>query len=236
MKNKADSTILETTLAHDILSVIRDRRSVRAFLNTPVDSALIMHMIDCAKWAPSGVNTQPWHIDVIGSKAQENISKQIIAAREQQQPENPDYQYYPSNWPEPYKSRRKACGSALYGALNIDYADKNKRKAQWYKNYSFFGAPVGLIFYIDKNLCKGSWMDMGMFIQNMMLAARGCGLETCAQASLAEYPDIIRKILNIDNKFHIVCGLAVGYADWSDPVNQYRTAREERNVFNEWHE
>tara|TARA_R110002110_G_scaffold271566_1_gene486913 strand:+ start:11223 stop:11933 length:711 start_codon:yes stop_codon:yes gene_type:complete len=236
VKNKVDSNTLKTPLAADILSIIRDRRSVRAFLNKPVSDEIITRIIDCAKWAPSGVNTQPWHIDVLGPKSQKLISNQIIHAREIQQAENPDYQYYPSEWPEPYKTRRKACGSALYGALNISYSDTEKRKAQWYKNYSFFGAPIGLIFYIDKNLCKGSWMDMGMFIQNVMLAARGCGLETCAQASLSEYPDIIRSTLSIKPKFHIVCGMALGYADWSDPVNQYRTERESSDIFNQWHE
>ncbi|HRE30524.1 MAG TPA: nitroreductase, partial [Candidatus Berkiella sp.] len=112
--------------------------------------------------------------------------------------------------------------------------DIEKRKEQWYRNYAFFDAPIALVFYLDAKLCKGSWMDMGMFLQNVMLAARGFGLETCPQAALAEYPDIIRRHLNINEHYHIVCGMALGFADWSHPINQYRTAREEVGHFTTW--
>lgn len=218
------------------ISAIRDRRSVRAFLPTPVSKETITQILEIARFAPSGVNTQPWKVAVLGSKTQEKISADIITAREANVPENPDYHYYPETWNEPYKSRRKACGLALYGALNIKIDDTEKRKAQWYRNYAFFGAPVGLIFYIDKNLCKGSWMDVAMFIQNVMIAARAYGLETCAQASLAEYPDIIRQALSLSDEYQIVCGMSLGYADWSHPINQYRTTREEVAQFAQWYE
>ncbi|MBS0288155.1 MAG: nitroreductase [Proteobacteria bacterium] len=206
---------------------MRDRRSVRAFLDKPVPEEILHHILEAARFAPSGVNTQPWQVAVLGPNHREKISKAIIEARDNNVPENPDYQYYPTEWVEPYKSRRKACGLALYGALNIQIDEKEKRKVQWYKNYYFFYAPIALIFYLDAHLCKGSWMDMGMFIQNVMLAARGFGLETCPQAALAEYPDIIRTHLNLPKTKHIVCGMALGYADWAHPVNQYRTARED---------
>ena len=220
----------------DVLSAISERRSIRAFLNKPIQREIIERLLETAKWAPSGVNTQPWQVAVLGKKMQESICQKIILAREANTPENPDYQYYPTEWVEPYKSRRKACGLALYSALNIDYNEHEKRKEQWYRNYAFFGAPVGLIFYIDQNLCKGSWVDMGMFIQNVMLAARGLGLETCAQASLAEYPDIIREALNLGTDAHVVCGMSLGFADWSHPINQYRTVREPLDKFTCWYE
>ncbi len=229
MKNKDDN--ISTSLNSETIAIIRDRRSVRAFLDKPVSPELINHVLEAARFAPSGVNTQPWRVAVVGPQHREKITKDIISARENNVPENPDYQYYPTEWVEPYKSRRKACGMALYGALHIDINDKEKRKAQWYRNYSFFNAPVALIFYLDAHLHKGSWMDMGMFIQNVMLAARALGLETCPQAALAEYPDIIRQHLDLPNTMHIVCGMALGYADWSHPVNQYRTAREEISTF-----
>jgi nitroreductase len=219
----------------DVITAITDRRSVRAFLPKPVPPDVISQILETARWAPSGVNTQPWHVAVLGPAARDSISKEIIAAREHQVHENPDYHYYPDNWVEPYKSRRKACGLALYGALHINKDDTEKRKVQWYRNYHFFDAPVGLIFYLEAHLCKGSWMDTAMFIQNVMLAARGFGLETCPQAALAEYPNIIRKILNISDDYQIVCGMSLGYADWSHPVNQYRTAREEISTFTVWH-
>ncbi|MGD9592994.1 MAG: nitroreductase [Candidatus Berkiella sp.] len=229
MKNKDASSSDATEL--DVIAAIRDRRSVRAFLNQAVPTDTIHKILEAARFAPSGVNTQPWHVAIIGPKHREKISAAIVKARTNNVPENPDYQYYPTEWVEPYKSRRKACGLALYGALNIAIDDKEKRKAQWYRNYYFFHAPVALIFYIDANMHKGSWMDMGMFIQNVMLSARGFGLETCPQAALAEYPDIIRDHLNLPKSMHIVCGMALGYADWSAPVNQYRTDREEVSTF-----
>lgn len=227
MKNKDDNPTL---------AIIRDRRSVRAFLDKPVSQELVKQVLETARWAPSGVNTQPWHVAVLGTIARHAISSAIIDARTKGIPEDPDYHYYPDHWVEPYKSRRKACGLALYGALNINKDDLERRKQQWYRNYIFFNAPVGLIFYLDKTLCKGSWMDMGMFIQNVMLAARAVGLETCPQAALAEYPNIIRKTLALSEDYHIVCGMALGYADWADPVNSYRTERENVENFTKWYE
>lgn len=213
-----------------------DRRSVRAFLKKEVPPEIIVNILDAARFSPSGVNTQPWKVAILGPQHRQKISQMITTAKDNQIPENPDYQYYPQEWVEPFKSRRKACGLALYGALNIQFKETEKRKVQWYRNYHFFDAPLGLIFYIDSHLCKGSWMDIGMFIQNVMLAARFYGLETCPQASLAEYPDIIREHLNISSSYHIVCGMAIGYADWTHPVNQYRTTREEVSTFTVWHD
>lgn len=228
MKNKADNNLL--------LGLIRDRRSVRAFLDTPIPRSTIKSIVEAARWAPSGVNTQPWNVISVGEKSRYEISKQILLAIENQQPKNPDYQYYPDEWFEPYKQRRKDCGMALYGALNIQKEDVVKCKEQWLKNYYFFHAPAALIFYIDKNLCQGSWLDFGMFLQNIMLASRTFNLETCPQAALAEYPDIIRSVLGINEQFHIVCGMALGYEDKSNPVNQYRTQREPIESFFRWTE
>lgn len=219
----------------DVISAIKDRRSIRGFLEKPVPNEIIEKILDIARWAPSGVNTQPWHVAVLGSEARKAISESIIQARESGILENPDYDYYPKDWFEPYKSRRKACGLALYGSLNISVQDKEKRKKQWYKNYTFFNAPCAMIIYVDKRLCKGAWMDIGMFIQSIMLSARAFDLESCPQAALAEYPDIIRKTLQLKSDFHIVCGIALGYADWSLPENQYRTEREPVNVFSTWY-
>ncbi|MGE3320335.1 MAG: nitroreductase [Candidatus Berkiella sp.] len=232
MKNK-DDNLLNTEVL-DVLQAIRDRRSVRAFLDKPVPTTLIQQILDTARFAPSGVNTQPWQVAVIGPLHRQKITADILKAKDQDIKENPDYQYYPTEWYEPFKERRKACGLALYGALHIDKGDIEKRKQQWYRNYAFFEAPAALIFYLDAKLCKGSWMDMGMFLQNVMLAARHFGLETCPQAALAEYPDIVRAHLNISSDFHIVCGMALGFADWSHPINQYRTAREEVESFTQW--
>jgi len=209
----------------DVLSAILYRQCVRAFLNKPVPKAYIETILNVAKWAPSGVNTQPWRVIVLTGGVKEALSTAILATFDQKTPAKPDYAYYPLTWEEPYKQRRKACGLALYSAIGIQLGEEEKRRAAWRRNYAFFGAPVGLLFLIDAHLEKGSWLDMGLFIQNVCLAARGLGLETCPQASMAEYPDLIRANLGIDSAWHVVCGMALGFADWDHPINQYRTTR-----------
>ena len=220
----------------DVLDAIRDRKSTRAFLDKAVTRASIELILDAARWTPSGVNCQPWQVAVVEGASKARISEAMLAARRAKQPENPDYAYYPNEWREPYQSRRKSTGIALYQALNIGKADVSARLTAWNNNYHFFGAPVGLLFFVDRALAQGAWVDMGMFIQNVMLAARGAGLETCPQASLAEYPDIVRDILGIPATRALVCGMALGYADTVAPVNQYRTVREPVDAFTHWHD
>lgn len=210
----------------DVLQAMTERHSTRAFLNKPVSEKTIVAILEAARFAPSGVNTQPWEVVVITGERIQTLGNRIIAARDASLPENPDYHYYPTTWTEPYKSRRKACGLALYSAIHIKMNETEKRKEAWYRNYHFFGAPVGLLFFIDAALEKGSWVDMGLFLQNIMLAARAFGLETCPQASLAEYPDIVRECVNVSKTKALVCGMALGYADLNHPINQYRTTRE----------
>ena len=220
----------------DILDAMRGRRSTRAYLDKPVARETIESILDAARWAPSGVNAQPWQVAVVSGEIKNKIAEALLAARKSKQPENPDYAYYPKEWVEPYKTRRKASGLALYAALGIAKDDVFARLKSWNNNYRFFGAPVGLLFFIDRQLSQGAWVDMGMFIQNVMLAARAHGLETCPQASLAEYPDIVRDILGVPSTRVLVCGMALGYADAGHPVNSYRTEREEVNSFTQWYE
>lgn len=215
----------------DVLEAIKDRKSTRAFLNKDVTQETIETILNIARFAPSGVNTQPWKVVAINGELKHKIGNEIIKNREENIPPNPDYNYYPTTWFDPYKSRRKACGLALYSSIGITLEDTIGRKKAWYRNYKFFDAPVGLFFFIEANLDKGSWLDMGMFIQNVMLAARGFGLETCPQAAMAEYPDIVRVNLNITKDYHLICGMALGYPDLTDPINQYRTQREDVDVF-----
>jgi nitroreductase len=220
----------------ETLDAIRLRASTRAFLDQPVDRALIETLLEAARWAPSGVNTQPWQVVVVTGLTKEKLSLALAAARASGTPDNPDYAYYPAVWLEPYKSRRKACGLALYQAQGIALEDAQKRKAAWLDNYRFFGAPVGLLFFLDNTLATGSWVDMGMFIQNVMLAAVDRGLATCPQASIAEYPDIVRALLHIPAQRALVCGMSLGYADASAAVNHYRTARAAVDTFTQWHD
>jgi len=220
----------------DVLEAMRGRKSTRAYLDQAVTRATIESILEAARWAPSGVNAQPWQVAVVRGAVKERISTALLAARQHNEPERPDYAYYPKEWVEPYKSRRKATGLALYQALNIGKDDAFARLKAWNGNYHFFGAPAGLLFFVDRALSQGAWVDMGMFIENVMLAARAHGLDTCPQASLAEYPDIVRGILNIPATRALVCGMALGYADAGAPVNSYRTEREPVSAFTTWHD
>lgn len=219
----------------DTLQTMHQRHCVRAFLDKPVSESQVRDILEAARWAPSGVNTQPWHVAVIQGEMKQELSRRLLAQREQEVAPNPDYAYYPDNWVEPYRMRRIVCGKTLYTALNITREDKQRQKIAWENNYRFFGAPVGLLFFIDKQLNQGSWLDLGMFLQNVMLAARAMGLDTCPQASLAEYPDVVRDLLALPDDWAMACGISLGYADPSKPVNQFQLPREEVDSFTRWY-
>ena len=219
----------------EVTEAIRNRKSTRAFLDKAVPDEVITTVLECARWAPSGVNSQPWQVAVVTGETKRQLGNALAKQRANGETPRQDYNYYPTQIEEPYISRKRACGHALYSALGIKRNDIETRKAQWMKNYHGFGSPVALLFFIDAILEKGSWVDMGMFIQNVMLAARGFGLETCPQAALAEYPDVIRNILNIPDSKKLICGMALGYADYDDPSYQYRTEREPVENFTQWY-
>ncbi len=219
----------------EITEAIRNRKSVRAFLNKPVPDEAITDILECSRWAPSGVNSQPWHVAVMTGESKQQVGKALAKLRADGEKPLPDYRYYTAKIKEPYIARKQACGQALYSALGIERKDIEARRAQWMKNYDCFGAPVALLFFIDTILGKGSWVDAGMFIQNVMLAARDLDLETCPLAALAEYPDVVRNILNIPNSKKLICGMALGYADYDDPSYQYRTEREPVENFTQWY-
>jgi nitroreductase len=220
----------------EVLEAMRARVSTRAFLDRPVDRTTVEAILEAARWAPSGTNTQPWQVAVVTGTTKRRITEALVAARTAGEPERPDYRYYPEKWEEPYRSRRLACGLALYRALGIGREDADRRIKAWNNNYSFFGAPVGLFFFLDRTLAQGSWVDMGMFLQNVMLAARAFDLATCPQAALAEYPDIVRRLLNVPDTRALVCGMSLGYPDTAAPVNNFRTARESVANFTRWYE
>ncbi|MFA5140672.1 MAG: nitroreductase [Elusimicrobiota bacterium] len=220
----------------DILQAIRERRSIRAFLDVPVGRKTLEAVLDAARWAPSGVNAQPWEVVVVTGESKKRLTEELLKARRAGERERPDYAIYPSSWKEPYLSRRKACGLALYKALGIGKEDSDRKLKSWELNYAFFGAPAGLLFFLDRDLVQSSWVDIGMFIQNVMLAALAHGLGTCPQAALAEYPDIARRVLGVPETKALVCGLSIGVPDLSAPVNGYRTAREGTPVFTTWRE
>lgn len=220
----------------DTTDAITSRWSCRAFLDKPVSQDDIRKILDTARWAPSGVNTQPWQVAVVSGDTQHRITDALIQARENKEAENPDYHSYPAKWVEPYKGRRINTGISLYRALGVSKDDPDGKKKAWYNNYRFFGAPAGLLVFIDRDMGKGSWIDTGMFLQNIMLAAMDRGLATCPQASLAEYPDKVRAILDMPDNWQLVVGVAIGYPDREHPVNNYRLAREEVDAFTKWYD
>jgi len=220
---------------------VRSRRSVRAFLPTPVDAALIAELLELARWAGSGSNTQPWKVTVLRGAALAAVVEQVSAA-DQASATDPaeaarhvaDYDYYPTTWTEPYLARRRQTGWGLYGLLGIEKGDKERMQAQHVRNFRFFDAPVGLIFTIDRILARGSLLDYGMFLQNLMLAARARGLHTCPQAAWNRYVDVIRPLAGIGPDETLVCGMALGYADTEDPVNAFQPPRVASDDFVRW--
>lgn len=214
-----------------VSQAIKQRHSTRAFSDQTVTKETIRQIIDTAKHAPSGVNMQPWKVAVLTENSKAKLSAQMVKAFREKNTETADYQYYPTEWNELYKSRRVETGKKLYEILDIQREDKEKRLNQWEKNYRAFDAPVMLLFFIDKSLATGSYLDYGMFLQNIMLLAQEQGLATCPQASLAEYPGLVKNFLDLEDNWLVLGGMALGYEDTNSAVNQYRTNREELDNF-----
>ncbi|WP_157016125.1 nitroreductase [Mesorhizobium xinjiangense] len=211
---------------------IVSRRSVRAFLPDPVDDATIRDILKVASRAPSGTNMQPWKVYVTKGARKRAIADAILnSGIRAEKAEWDEYKYYPDQFFEPYLARRRAVGFDLYGALGIGRRDVDRMRAQHDRNFVFFDAPVGMIFTIDRRLNKGSWIDYGMFLQSIMIAARGRGLHTCPQAAFAPYHRQIRPVLGIPDEEIVVCGMALGYEDETKPENSLRTERAELEEF-----
>lgn len=222
-------------LTNSVDEAITSRQSCRRFLDKPVSRNQIYHLLDVARFAPSGTNIQPWRVYVAAGETRTAIAADILADLETTpERDEREYDYYPTDWFEPYLARRRACGWGLYGSLGITRADKAAMTAQRTRNYEFFDAPVGLFFTLSRRLEKGSWLDLGMFIQNIMVAARGQGLHTCAQAAFANYQTILRKHLDISDDEVLVCGMSLGYGDMQAPENVWRTERESVEAFTRW--
>lgn len=202
------------------------RQSIRAYLKTPVPRHAIARVLETAGRAPSGSNIQPWKVWVIDGEPLTALTDEILKAYDSSGEGKREYNYYPVDWREPYLARRRACGWGLYGTMGITREDKAGMHAQRRQNFEFFGAPMGLVFTIDRDLETGSWLDCGMFIQTVMIAARQWGLETCPQAAFANFHEIIRRRLAIPEGEMVICGMAIGYPDTAAKVNSFRTERE----------
>jgi nitroreductase len=205
---------------------IASRRSIRAYLPTPIPRETIEAILNVAARAPSGTNMQPWRGYVLVGEPRDALCAAVCAAFDaEEQGHKQEVQYYPDNFFEPYLSRRRKVGWDLYGTLGIGRGDAAKMKAQHRRNFTFFDAPVGLVFTIDRRLATGSWLDYGMYLENVMVAARARGLDTCAQAAWTHYHKVMRPVLGLAEEETVVCGMALGFADPDAPENALVTER-----------
>jgi nitroreductase len=218
-----------TAAVEAVDAAIRSRRSVRAFLPTPVPRETIEQILAVASRAPSGTNTQPWKVTVLTGEAKARLSAAIQRAYDdpaERAAHREEYDYYPTDWVPPYIDRRRKVGWDLYGLLGIAKGDKARMHAQHGRNYRFFDAPVGLIFSIDRVMQRGSWLDYGMFLQSLMVAARARGLHTCPQAAFTQWHRIIAEQLQLPAGEMVVCGMSLGHADPAAVENTLVTERE----------
>ncbi|NND92859.1 MAG: nitroreductase [Granulosicoccus sp.] len=215
-----------------VSEAISSRRSLRAFLPAEVPRADIDSLLERAARAPSGTNMQPWHTYVLTGATRQRLCDETCAAFDEQSVEHTsETRYYPTTWFEPYLSRRRQVGWGLYNLLGIERGERERIRGQHRRNFRFFDAPVGLLFTIHRDLAPGSLLDYGMFLQNIMLLARECGLHTCPQAAWADYHQVARLILPISPEEVLLCGMALGQADPDAVENSLVT---ERAPIDEW--
>ena len=240
---KLTTTQVSTVIADpgSVDAAILSRFSTRAYLNKPVEKYVLEELLQVAARSPSGTNTQPWKVYVLQGAAKDKLVHEVCKAHNAMAA-NPalaaehaeEYDYYPSKWVSPYIDRRRECGFGLYGVLGIGKGDKDKMHLQHQQNYRFFGAPVGLIFTLDKVMGRGSLLDYGMFLQSLMVAARARGLHTCPQAAWNGFAKIIYKHVGAGENEMMVCCLSLGYADEAALVNTFKTTRVDASTFTHW--
>jgi len=222
-------------------AAISSRMSARAFTAQAVPRQTITELLQVASRSPSGTNTQPWKVYVLQGSSRNSLCEKVCTAHDsiRANPElaaqyREEYDYYPEKWVSPYIDRRRENGWSLYGLLGIGKADKDKMHLQHQRNYKFFDAPVGLMFTMDKVMGRGSLVDYGMFLQSIMVAARGHGLHTCAQAAWNGFGKIILPHIGAGPDEMLICGMALGYADETDVVNTLKTPRVPVDEFTHW--
>ncbi len=238
MKSQVSTVVAD---ARSVDDAITSRFSARAFLPRPVERQTIEDILRVASRAPSGTNTQPWRVYVLQGASRDSLVEKVCAAHDAIRA-NPqlaaeyreEYDYYPEKWVSPYIDRRRENGWSLYGLLGITKGDKDRMHAQHQRNYRFFDAPVGLMFTLDRIMGRGSLVDYGMFMQNIMVAARARCLHTCPQAAWNGFARIILPHIGAGTDEMLVCGMALGWADEAAPVNGFHTPREPLSQFARW--
>jgi len=223
--------------AETIEEALLSRRSLRAFRPDPVPRETIERILALASRAPSGTNVQPWKVHVVAGGVRDRLAQEMHAGFLEHGEEGwqRTYAYYPTKWRDPYLARRRKLGWDLYGLLGIGKGEREKTKLQHARNFKFFDAPVALVFVIDDDLETGSWLDYGMFIQSVMLAARAFGLDTCPQAAIASAHEVLRRHLPIAPNEVVVCGMSLGFARGDAVENALVTEREPVGGFARFH-
>jgi nitroreductase len=214
--------------ARTVEEALLSRRSLRAFKPDPVPRETVERILALASRAPSGTNIQPWKVTVVAGEARERLVRAMHEEflRVGEEGWQREYEYYPTRWREPYLARRRKLGWDLYGLLGIAKGERDKTRRQHARNYLFFDAPVGLVFTLERDLPVGAWLDTGMFLQSIMLAARACGLDTCPQAAIASAHTVLRRELHIPQAEIVVCGMSLGHARADALENTLVTERE----------
>lgn len=226
--------MIQTEQQKHVDAAMTSRRSIRAFLPTLVEREDIEAILNVASRAPSGTNTQPWKVYVLTADIKERLSSAILRVYNDpvlRKEHIEEYAYYPREWVSPYVDRRRKVGWDLYGLLGLTRDNKADMHAQHGRNYAFFDAPVAMIFTIDRIMEQGSWLDYGMFLQNIMIAARGRGLDTCPQAAFNDFHRVIAEVLQLSPNEMVVCGMSLGFADHSKIENSLVTEREPVSSF-----
>lgn len=213
------------------LALFAQRRSVRAYLPTPVSDDVLAEIMVAARLAPSGANLQPGGFVSVRGEVRQRLCADLSLAWREGRQEVEDYEYFPKPMPMTLRRRQMAAAQALYGALGVARDDRAGRDAQFERNFRFFDAPVALIVTMPYHFGAGGYMDLGMTLYGLMLAAQAKGLSTCAIGALASYPSLIRRHVGLDASTQVVCGMALGYADPDAPVNQTHTTRCELDAY-----
>ena len=212
----------------DVFEAIESRKSIRAFTDQPVEKELLDKLLQISQRSPSGTNTQPWYVYLCTGDVKQAITDDVLKmAAEGKSKKYEDYDYYPPVWRDVHQARRRAVGWGLYGLLGIEKGDREGSARQGARNFKFFDAPVGLFVTVDSYVTRGSWADAGMYIQTIMLAARGLGLHTCPQAAWIPLQEPVFKHLGIPDDQELVTGMSLGYADKDALENTLMSERED---------
>ncbi|HIG40846.1 MAG: nitroreductase [bacterium] len=206
-----------------VSEAVMNRKTIRAFLDTPVPDETIRTLLEKASRAPSGGNVQPWRIYVVNGDSMVRFKQFVLT---QTEPETAAYEVYPRKLKEPYRSSRFKVGEDMYSLLNIPREDRGARIRRLMENYQLFGAPAAIFCFVDRQMGPPQWSDLGMFLQTFMLLAQEEGLDTCPQEAWASKPETVRRFVNAPDEQIIFCGVAIGHMDPDAPVNTLVADRE----------